>query len=1736
MTSAQREASAVTKFRLLMWKNFLIQWRHPAQTVAELLVPVLAMSLVMVLRSQIMPSMEDRVDYPPFPAHTLQYSSVVLAGMNVTTMSIAYSPTSPVLQDVVQMASLKLLVNNYKVLLPLLIEQLENFIPGFDPGILENLDPTQLPDDVLDLLKILVNSVGYENSAELKGIYRNEESTRTVIAAVEFPDELLGATTIPLNMSYALRFPEKPRLNSFFGQGGRSWRTTLVFPTYPTPGPRFPYSYEGGNDPGYVNEMFIALQQCISMELISRMTGQSLDLDVKIQRFPHPPYTLDGAIQALLLLFPMFFILSFSYTAVNLVRAVTVEKESQLKEAMKIMGLPTWLHWTAWFCKQFLFLLVIAVLIVLLLKINWFTTPEGFSEFAVFTHTPWSVLLFFTLLYLVCVIFLCFMVSSFFAKASTAALFMGVTWFILYIPAVLLSMDESVSLAAQVLACLSVNTAMSYAFQLMITEESNGGLQWGKFFFTPAADEPRLLFGHVVLMIVLDCALYLLVALYCEQVMPGPFGTARPWYFPFTREFWWSDGKASDGVVIVDETQHDVTKEEDPKDYTAGVKISNLTKVYGANVAVNNLSLNIFNDQITVLLGHNGAGKSTTISMLTGNVSATSGSIWLAGYDIAHQLKAARAQVGLCPQHNVLFSELTVREHLEFFGRLKGLIGQGLAEEIESLIEKLEMQEKRDYQSGGLSGGQKRRLCVGIALSGGARVVLLDEPTSGMDPASRRALWHLLQQEKKDRAMILTTHFMDEADYLGDRIAIMSGGKLQCVGSPYFLKKHYGVGYTLVIVKGEAFNKDACTELIKKYIPDVPVGGDKGKEVTYSLSNDHSHIFEDLLTDLENNMESIGFKDYGLSATTIEDVFMSVGSDVVHDGADSDAATATDALSEDTECPGCEGSDCPGCGGSTEYLDGQQQTLSGASLVWQHARAMWLKLWLVWSRSWGLLLLQILIPLVIINATLGILQYMVSLTDNVQERHLTLNQGFLETETYLNYNNVSNITSGAVEAYRDLFNDSTTRLTVVEDDTIPEYYINQSTDALTLSTMRTQVLIGASFDNATATAWFSNFGYHDVAISLATLHKALLKAVLPGAQLNVTNHPLETNYEDTNDLRLIVVLLSMQFSNGLGNSVSIVSAVFIMFYIKERLSRAKLLQKASGLQPVVMWGSAAVFDWLYFMIISLTFIVSCVAFQVTGLSSAIELSRMFLLLVLYGAAVTPMLYLLSYLFSGPAFGFVVLVFTNSLLGLMGAQIVEALYSLDVNEQIPDIMDGILQFFPLYSLVTSVKKVHEISLKEWSCIKGCDFFISAGILTPDQCTPEFLCSFNQTTCCFEQDAYFNYEEPGVLRYILSTLLSCIIFWAMLMFIEYRIYSKIFNRNKVPPPIDPNSQDDDVVEEAKHVDFIGEAGTKQHNLVAKNLSKYYGKNLAVNQVSFSVGEMECFGLLGVNGAGKTTTFKMLMGDETVSSGDAFVRGHSVTKNIKKVHENIGYCPQFDALFEELTGRETLRFYALLRGLKPNTIVALTEYLANSLGFTKHLDKRVYQYSGGNKRKLSTAVALMGYGRCIFLDEPTTGVDPAAKRQVWRAIRKATRSGRSVVLTSHSMEECEALCSRLTVMVNGQFMCLGTPQHLKNKFSEGFTLTIKLNVADDLTNVQTVAVKDYVNLNFTEPKLMEEYQGLLTYYLPDRSMRWSRMFGTMERAKRTLAVEDYSISQTTLEQIFLQFTKYQTQTTEL
>lgn len=149
-------------------------------------------------------------------------------------------------------------------------------------------------------------------------------------------------------------------------------------------------------------------------------------------------------------------------------------------------------------------------------------------------------------------------------------------------------------------------------------------------------------------------------------------------------------------------------------------------------------------------------------------------------------MAGVRGSMGLCPQYDVLFDEMTVEEHLKFFCGLKGYPEPLIDSEIDRLLDELSLQDKKRSAASALSGGMRRKLSVAIALCADSKVVMFDEPTSGMDPTARRLTWDLLQREKKGRTILLTTHYMDEADLLGDRIAIMASGQIQCCGISFF--------------------------------------------------------------------------------------------------------------------------------------------------------------------------------------------------------------------------------------------------------------------------------------------------------------------------------------------------------------------------------------------------------------------------------------------------------------------------------------------------------------------------------------------------------------------------------------------------------------------------------------------------------------------------------------------------------------------------------------------------------------------------------------------------------------------------------------------------------------------------------------------------------------------------------------------------------------------------------------
>ena len=210
------------------------------------------------------------------------------------------------------------------------------------------------------------------------------------------------------------------------------------------------------------------------------------------------------------------------------------------------------------------------------------------------------------------------------------------------------------------------------------------------------------------------------------------------------------------------------------------------------------------------------------------------------------------------------------------------------------------------------------------------------------------------------------------------------------------------------------------------------------------------------------------------------------------------------------------------------------------------------------------------------------------------------------------------------------------------------------------------------------------------------------------------------------------------------------------------------------------------------------------------------------------------------------------------------------------------------------------------------------------------------------------------------------------------IRYIKFGELFGRKRITRQcIGTNIdaiEDKDVAEERQRVNtLLSNADLKTDAIVVKDLSKTFGKFIpikAVNKLSFGVHREEVFGLLGVNGAGKTTTFRMLTGDETVSSGDAWSEGQSLLLDLRAFQTQIGYCPQFDALLNKLTGRETLYLFCRLRGMPSNMISSYVSELVAMVDLVKHVDKCTETYSGGNRRKLSLAVALCAAPPIIFL----------------------------------------------------------------------------------------------------------------------------------------------------------------------
>ncbi|MBN3289285.1 ABCA3 protein, partial [Polypterus senegalus] len=1668
----------IRQFRLLLWKNYIQQKRQIFVTIIEIALPLLFSAILIALRQRVTSeAFPNATTYDKFSVKQLPLSG---------SFELAYIP------------------GNVSVVQRLAISVGKSLTP--DLGV-----------------------HGFDTEKDFEQYIKNDPDSENILAAVVIDHHFNHSEEpLPLKVKYHLRFKysprsappaERTRLNP---NNDRDWHTQYLFPMFQLPGPRERTSSKGGT-PGYYREGFLAVQHAVDLAIISLYGNGSgakvLErISVNLARFPFPSYINDLFILAIQNQLPLLLMLSFTYTALNIVRAVVQEKERKLK-----------------------------------------VSPNG----SVLTKSDPSLIFTFLLTFAISTITFSFMVSAFFSRANVAAAAGGFLYFFSYIPYFFISPRyDCLSHAQKVSSCLISNVGMAMGAQLIGMFEGKGtGVQWNNL-FEPLNVDDNFSLAQVMGMLLLDSVIYGLVAWYVEAVFPGEYGVPLPWYFFILPSYWCNSPRLA--YVKEKEEEEDAEKtlksefiEEEPAGLVSGIKIKHLAKVFKVGSvnreAVKDLTLNMYEGQITVLLGHNGAGKTTTLSVLTGLFPPTTGRAYINGYDISQDMALIRRSLGLCPQHDVLFDNLTVVEHLQFYAQLKGYPSEKMPSEIHHILRILGLEEKRFSRSKALSGGMKRKLSIGIALIGDSKVVMLDEPTSGMDPAARRATWDLLHSQKHGRTILLTTHFMDEADLLGDRIAIMAKGELQCCGSPLFLKNKYdnepifeiivhlslGAGYHMVIVKDALCNVSEITRLVKMYVPNANVESSAGAELSFILPKESTNRFELLFAELEMKRDELGIASYGASVTTMEEVFLRVGKLV--DSSLDIQAIQLPALQYQHERRSHDWSidDSSSTSGLTDFTDDSGTLISedcsnvklntGAMLFLQQFYAMFLKRALYSWRNWKVMVAQFLVPLVFTVLALVVARTFPGPRDS-PSLNLSLARYGPTNVPYIIEPNSGNLTAALANSYLGQLAAVQGQAVNVTD--MQEYILSSATKEG--GVFNEHCVVAISFGHVrgyvTATAFFNNQGYHTPATSLLLLDNAIYRMIAgPNASISAENHPQPRNVSETARDQLTEGQTGFAIAINLMYGMASLSSTFALLLVTERTVKAKHVQQVSGVYVSNFWLSALLWDLINFLLPCVLMLVVFKAFSVNAFTDDNHLVDIMLILLLYGWAVIPLMYLLSFLFSTAATAYTRLTIFNIISGTATflAITIMAIPELGLVD-LSKLLDKVFLIFPNYCLGMSISDFYQ----NYEFLQFCTSSLIA----------KFICQKYNITY---QEDYFSWETPGIGRFLVSMAVQGGVFMLLIFLIELRLFRALqqlccrlcLKKHKKVPSLACSvavlPEDGDVASERKRVLECQPVVESMLGcpLILQELSKVYSSGeslLAVDRLSLAVGKGECFGLLGFNGAGKTTTFKMLTGDETVTSGDAFIDGYSILTDIKKVQQRIGYCPQFDALLDHMTGRETLSMYARLRGIPEKYVSGCVENVLRSLLLEAHADKLVRNFSGGNKRKLSAGMALIGGPPVIFLDEPSTGMDPVARRLLWDAVSRTRESGKAIIITSHSMEECEALCTRLAVMVNGQFKCLGSPQHLKCKFGSGYTLLAKIQA--EMEEIDLQPFKDFIERTFPESILKDEHQGMVHYHLTDKTLTWAQVFGTMEAAKEKYGVEDYCVSQISLEQVFLSFAQFQ------
>ena len=387
--------------------------------------------------------------------------------------------------------------------------------------------------------------------------------------------------------------------------------------------------------------------------------------------------------------------------------------------------------------------------------------------------------------------------------------------------------------------------------------------------------------GDTYSILVWEIPLFMATAWYLGQTT-GSDGAAKPLLFFATRGFWGIQ-RPEGG----DEDEGDTLAQEQHLSHRDGsVRVHKLSKVFASGAkAISELSVVLRRDAITALLGHNGAGKSTLINVLSGLTAPSFGEAYVAGLSVRDEMATLQRSMGTCPQYDTLWDELTAKEHLELVCIFKCIPQNRVRAETLLRLSWVGLKEVAGGRSKSFSGGMRRRISLSMASVGEPRLVFLDEPTTGMDPLNCRRVWDIISNLKTSRVVILTTHSMEEADLLGDDVAVMHQGRLKALGTPLYLKNTFSRGYEISILASRdatGQSERGVRHLVQTHLPGADTYSADAGALKVSMPKGRLKRLPALICALEGASDwpqSLGtskpvLEEWGISGTTLEEVFL----------------------------------------------------------------------------------------------------------------------------------------------------------------------------------------------------------------------------------------------------------------------------------------------------------------------------------------------------------------------------------------------------------------------------------------------------------------------------------------------------------------------------------------------------------------------------------------------------------------------------------------------------------------------------------------------------------------------------------------------------------------------------------------------------------------------------------------------------------------------------------------------